>query len=172
MISVTGGRAAHSIPFRVRNLLTRRNVLIALILGVLAVNIVWRQTATALEETAPGEQTFSLTPREEEIAPSLSSLSLMGREWQQHLAALPPEARARSAARLQEETKFFASLVTLAPEERDRQMRERLEMLMNDPEAQAVVAGLRIKKLVKASPSARQKLMRSYVSYKSQVKPQ
>ena len=104
-----------------------------------------------------------------DIAPSLSNLSNMGREWEKHIAALPPEERAASAARLQEEKTFFRQALLLPAEVRRQTMRERLEALMNDPEAQRVIMEERVAKFARLDATSRQKLLKGYVGYKSQV---
>jgi hypothetical protein len=48
-------------------------------------------------------------------------------------------------------------------------MRERLEALMNDREIQAIMAEERIAKFARLDSPTRQKLLKDYVSYKSQV---
>jgi len=147
---------------------SRRSLLIIAVLLLVAVNVGWRLSRTS-QAARPALSGASLTATAESIAPTLSGLASMGREWQQHIDALPPEARAASAARFQEETKFFTQALTLPADERKRQMRARLEELMNDREIQAIMAEERIAKFARLDSPTRQKLLKSYVNYKSQV---
>ncbi len=148
---------------------SRQSLLIIAVVAALVVNIIWR-IATAEPKLAPvGDSPASLAALANEITPSLSGLTTMGREWELHIAALPPEARAASAARLDGEKKFFLQAATLPAKERNREMRARLEMLMNDPEMQAIMMEERMNRFARLDSSTRQKLLKGYVSHKSQV---
>lgn len=149
---------------------SRRTLLIAAVCLALVAHLTLRYLNTPVKSSEPppgSAEAVSLASRE--IAPSISTLARMGYEWKQHIAALPPEQRAASQARLDEEKAFFLRAAQLAPGERDRVVKQHLEELMNDPELQTLMAEDRFKKLAKLSPETRRELLKSYVNYKSQV---
>lgn len=149
---------------------SRRTLLISGVVLVVLANVIVRYLDAPAKPTgpAPGSEE-AVSEAGKEIVPSVSTLALMGYEWQQHIKALPPEQQAKSQARFDEEKAFFVKAAQLSPEERDQAVKEHLQQLMNDPELQAVMAGDRFKKLAKLDPTTRRKLLKSYVAYKAKV---
>lgn len=140
-------------------------LLIAIVLTLSAI-IFWRLPGLIFREKP-------FDPKKEEIwsasniLPSSSNLAAMGLQWQARLATLPPEERERSKQRLEEETRYFMQLRHLPEAERNQKARERIEMLMNDPEIQAEWLGDRMRILAGLDPEARSKVIRSYVKTKN-----
>lgn len=149
---------------------SRRTLLIFGVVLVLVAHLVIRflDAPAKTNEPAPGSDEAVATATQE-IAPSVSTLAAMGYEWQQHINALPPEARPAAQARLDQEKEFFKKAFMMSEEEREKAVKQHLEELMNDPEVQTVMAEDRLKKMAKLPPKTRQKLMKSYVDYKAQV---
>ncbi|CAN5383476.1 hypothetical protein BH09VER1_BH09VER1_07160 [soil metagenome] len=149
---------------------SRRTLLFSGVLLVLVIHLVLNFLNSSPEQhgPAPGSpEAVELASRE--IAPSVSTLTAMGLEWQKHIDALPPTARAASQARLDQEKAFFAHVFQLSAEERDKAVQEHLAALMNDRDVQAVMAEDRLRKLAQLPESTRQSLLKSYVTYKRQV---
>ena len=106
----------------------------------------------------------------ENILPSISNLRAMGKQWEARLVTLPPEERAKSEARLKEETKFFVEAQFLPREERKAKVRERIETLMNDPGIQSDWAAERMKMLAGMTPEQRHEVLKKYVQSKDKQK--
>jgi len=104
----------------------------------------------------------------ENILPTVSNLSAMGRQWKERLETLPPEERKKSAERLKEETRFFVEAQFLPAEERSEKIRGRIETLMNDPGIQADWAGERMKMLAGLTPEKRHEILKQYVQSKKE----
>jgi hypothetical protein len=149
---------------------SRRNLLIAGVALVICAHFLirWLDAPAKPKGPAPGSDE-AVAAANQEITPSVSSLAYMGYEWQQHIKALPPEERAASQARFDQEKAFFVNAMKLPEAERDKAVKEHLQELMNDPHLQAVMAEDRFKKLSKLPPETRRKLLKSYVDYKSSV---
>lgn len=157
--------------------LSLRTVLLVLLFVLLAVNVGWRvvhRSARAAEERetgqTPSEQEPSTSLAGANILPSLSNLASMGRQWQRRIEALPPEQRAPEQARLDREKDFFASLWRLPATERRVKVRERLEMLMNDPLIQAEWAAERHRMIAQLASEKRRKIFKDYVQNKEKLK--
>lgn len=149
---------------------SRQSLLIIAVVVALAVNVIWRISTAEPKDVPPDTSSpAALLAVANQITPSLSGLSAMGREWERHITELPPEARAASKARLDAEKKFFMQAAMLPAQERKQAMRERLEALMNDPEVQGIMMEERMNRFARLDSATRQKLLKGYVQYKSQV---
>ncbi len=144
-----------------------RSLLIVAVVAALVANILWRLPEAADRKTAAAIDKKDIWGAAN-ILPTVSNLTAMRKQWQERLTTLPPEERKKSEARLQEETRFFVEARFLPAEERRVKMRERIEMLMNDPGIQADWAGERMKMLAGLTPEKRREVMKSYVQSKKE----
>jgi len=149
-------------------LFSLRSLLILAVALALVANILWRLPSGSPAKPASAD---SMSAAEiwapENILPSVSNLRAMGKQWEARLATLPPEERAKSEARLKEETKFFVEAQFLPRDERKAKVRERIETLMNDPGIQSDWAAERIKMFTSLPPEKRSEIMKKYVRSKT-----
>jgi len=149
-------------------LFSLRSLLILAVALAIVANILWR-----LPSGSPAKVSAPATGSEdiwnpENLLPTVSNLRAMGKQWEARLATLPPEERAKSEARLKEETKFFVEAQFLPRDERKAKVRERIETLMNDPGIQSDWAGERMKMLAGMTPESRHEILKKYVQSKKE----
>ncbi|TSA37560.1 MAG: hypothetical protein D4R65_00425 [Verrucomicrobiaceae bacterium] len=152
-------------------LFSLRSLLILAVALAIVANILWRMPSGSSAKPASAD---SMSTAEiwapENILPSVSNLRAMGKQWEARLATLPPEERAKSEARLKEETRFFVEAQFLPREERKAKVRERIETLMNDPGIQSDWAAERMKMLAGMTPEQRHEVLKKYVQSKDKQK--
>lgn len=152
-------------------LFSLRSFLILAVVLALVANILWRiPSASPSKATAISTDNAEIWAPEN-ILPSVSNLRAMGKQWEARLATLSPEERAKSEARLKEETRFFVEAQFLPGDERREKVRERIQTLMNDPGIQSDWAAERIKMFTRLPSEKRQEIMKKYVQSKN-PKPQ
>lgn len=149
-------------------LFSLRSLLILAVALALVANILWRipvgRPAKVSAPSAGSEDIWNPN----NMLPTVSNLRAMGKQWEARLATLPPEERAKSEARLKEETKFFIEAQFLPSDERRAKVRERIETLMNDPGIQSDWAGERMKMLAGMTPESRREILKKYVQSKKE----
>lgn len=148
-------------------LFSLRSLLILAVALAIVANILWRIPSGSVKPTSADSMSTAEIWAPENILPSVSNLRAMGKQWEARLATLPPEERAKSEARLKEETRFFVEAQFLPREERKAKVRERIETLMNDPGIQSDWAAERIKMFTSLPPEKRSEIMKKYVRSKN-----